>query len=264
MSANSAIEWTDATWNPVRGCARISPGCENCYAERLAARFSDPGQWGHGFAARTPSGPRWTRKIDLVFSALDLPLHWKTPRRIFVNSTSDLFHESLTDAAIDEVTTVIAKCAATPPFDRHIFQVLTKRARRMRDYWGAIVAGRLVLEHIRLDAPLPNLWLGVSVENQEYVDERVPALIQTPAAVQFLSCEPLLGPIDLGRWIEPIDWVICGGESGPGARPMHPDWARSLRDQCAEAGIAFFMKQMTRKAPIPADLFVREFPHANA
>lgn len=278
MGADSKIEWTDATWNPVRGCSRVSPGCGGpgphggCYAEIMAARFSKPGQWGHGFAEMKGGDHRWTGKVELVDSMLDLPLRWKKPRRIFVNSTSDLFHPALRDSEIDRVF-AIAHLAS-----RHTLQILTKRPDRMQRYFSDVahrerqINGAIwsflgtprgsKIEHggnwrcRRL--PFPNVWLGTSVEDQERADERIPHLMATPAAVRFLSCEPLLGPINLG-FNEPCDhvrhsheetgcwralsWVIVGGESGPGARPMHPDWTRALRAQCSAADVPFFFKQ---------------------
>ncbi len=275
MSDNSAIEWTDATWNPVRGCSRVSEGCRNCYAEIMSARFSGPGLWGEGFAHFVGGDHRWTGKVELIESQLELPLQWRGSWRIFVNSTSDLFHEALDSWQIAQVFAVMAVA------QQHTFQVLTKRADRMRDrlsseqFWDEVNAfgTELALESAdplnrrsddyraiatdgSVDEPLPNVWLGVSVEDQAAADERIPLLLATPAAVRFLSCEPLLGPIDLfnirhgsdndlpvlGTQWGP-DWVIVGGESGPGARPMHPDWARSLRDQCAATGVPFFFKQ---------------------
>lgn len=274
----SKIEWTDRSdWNPIRGCTRVSEGCRNCYAEGIAARFSGPGQPFHGFAERTAKGPRWTGKVQLVEDRLTLPLRWKKPARIFASSTSDIFHESLPDEAIDRIFAVMALAP------RHIFQVLTKRPERMRDYVTALhtkrvlkagmvaVDGMAVIEHYADPAdfplwkPLPNVWLGVSVEDQATADERIPHLLATPAARRFLSCEPLLGPVDLGRVyatkdqhgtylheapILALDWVIAGGESGPNARPMHPDWARSLRDQCQAAGVPFFFKQWGEWVPV--------------
>lgn len=271
MSANTKIEWADATWNPVRGCEKVSEGCRNCYAARMAARFSGEGQPYEGLAEMTPHGPRWTGDVQLVPEVLDQPLKWRKPRRIFVNSMSDLFHEDVPDEFIARVWTIMASCR------EHTFQILTKRPRRMMEWvnrvkdWegykthngeppaayggnGIIVGGN--------EWPLPNVWLGVSVENQKVADERIPLLLQTPAAVRFLSCEPLLGPVDLKPYLEPyirtkhdgskrgtvwadpgIDWIIVGGESGPGARPMHPDWVRSIRDQCKAAEVPFFFKQ---------------------
>ena len=303
MADRTKIEWTDATWNPIRGCTRVSEGCRHCYAEVMAGRFSDPGQWGHGLAQRValPGGGtdhRWTGKVELVDAALDLPLRWRSPRRIFVNSTSDLFHEKVLDEWIDRVFAVMALAP------QHRFQVLTKRPERMRDYLGHKVTPYNVLyEAIARNSsdlseswPLRNVWLGTSIEDQATADDRIPHLLATPAAVRFISAEPLLGPVDLrlivikpsdapergkppvsinalkgwygGADHDParIHWTIVGGESGPGARPMHPDWARSLRDQCQAAGVPFFMKQMSgpRKAtmpPIPDDLMVREFPN---
>ena len=256
------IEWTDDTWNPVTGCTKVSPGCDHCYAETLAERFrGTPGHYyEHGF------------DVQLRPDKLDQPLRWRKPRRIFVNSMSDLFHDAV---PMDYIERVFAVMAASP---QHTFQVLTKRHGRMRsmlnqgsfwanvyDTWRTEYGGERNGEWAK---PLPNVWLGVSVENQLWADIRIPALLMTPAAVHFLSCEPLLGPVDLTRvawtggggthldvvhgwhgvpdvWRAPgktIDWVIVGGESGRGARPMHPDWARSLRDQCA-AGVPFLFKQ---------------------
>jgi protein gp37 len=295
MADRTKIEWTDATWNPIRGCTRVSEGCRHCYAEVMAARFSDPGQWGHGLARRValPGGGtdhRWTGKVELVDAALDLPLRWRSPRRIFVNSTSDLFHEKVPDAWIDRVFAVMALAP------HHTFQVLSKRPERMREYltqvdtparWAGMalaVSARYVPPSpfiFTVGQPLPNVWLGTSIEDQATADERIPHLLATPAAVRFLSAEPLLGPVDL-QWAFPdirtacchrcgfrtnavggscpndgsalrgdigLDWVIVGGESGPGARPMHPDWARSLRDQCQAAGLPFFFKQWGEWAP---------------
>lgn len=270
MGDRSAIEWTDATWNPVRGCARVSTGCEHCYAERVAARFSGIGQPYAGLIHPHTHG--WNGKIKLVPEMLDQPLRWKRPRRIFVNSMSDLFHENVPDDFIDRVFAVMALAP------QHMFQVLTKRPDRMRNYLFdplrntaiKMAAERLLGESddrgddrasLRIiDAwpddfelpqlPLQNVWLGVSVENQATADERIPLLLHSPAAVHFLSCEPLLGPISLDAWPiygpereQLLNWIIVGGESGVGARPMHPDWARSLRDQCAAARVPFFFKQ---------------------
>ncbi len=240
MGRTTEIEWCDSTWNPLRGCTRVSEGCRHCYAERMAARFSDVGQWAHGFAQRSP--PRWTGRVEVIDAQLGIPRRWKQPRRIFVNSISDTFHERLADAAIDRVFGVML---AAP---WHTYLVLTKRPERAAAYYQA----RPALHD------LPQLWLGTSVESAA-VAHRIDTLRAIPAAVRFLSLEPLigeLGAIDLSG----IHWVIVGGESGPGARPMHPDWARSLRDQAKAQGVAFFMKQMARKAPIPADLQIRQWP----
>ena len=262
----SKIEWTGRSdWNPVRGCTRASEGCRHCYAETIAARFSDPGQAFHGFATRTTSGPRWTGKVELVENRLTLPLRWRKPATIFASSTSDIFHESLSDADIDRIFAVMA---LTP---HHTYQVLTKRAERMRSYVsrnltngcgldrviGTEMLGefnRAIGERRKLPVfalPLPNVWLGVSTEDQRTADERIPHLLATPAANRFLSCEPLIGRIDFDPCeLTRVDWVIVGGESGRGARPMHPDWARSLRDQCAIAFVPFFFKQWGEWAPV--------------
>lgn len=303
MADRTSISWTDATWNPLAGCSRVSEGCRNCYAEGMAARFNKPGQWGEGLATmvRTPDGksaPRWTGEVRFNEGALDQPLRWRKRRRIFVNSTSDLFHEAVPDEWIDKVFAVMA---LSP---RHTFQVLTKRPERMREYldWPdmpyrvastALTVGRNLpdghpgwspnrwkysptLGHTRARWPLPNVWLGVSVEDQVTADVRIPYLLATPAAVRFISAEPLLGPLDIASWLAPVstpghcvsidgdwwhapgscpncrpplDWVIVGGESGPRARPMHPDWVRKIRDQCAEAAVPFHFKQWGEWVP---------------
>jgi len=257
LSDKTAIEWTDATWNPIRGCSRVSEGCKNCYAERVAARFSGPGEPYEG----TVTDGRWNGTVLQLPEILDQPLRWKRPRRIFVNSMSDLFHEDVPGDFLIRILNVMGAAK------HHTFQVLTKRPERMlaamKAYYEIVsmVPGAVV--------PYPNIWLGASIENQRTADERIPSLLQTPAAVRFLSCEPLLGPVDLGRVLclpvsrgeyvtflnaHPIDcriqWVIAGGESGPGARPMHPDWARWLRDQCRVAGVPFFFKQWGEWQPI--------------
>ena len=277
MSDNTKIEWADATWNPVRGCEKVSEGCRNCYAARMAARFSGEGQPYEGLAEMTPHGPRWTGDVQLVPEVLDQPLKWRKPRRIFVNSMSDLFHPDVPDEFIAAVFGVMAAA------HWHTFQILTKRPERMKKWFEWVenkpvgTDGRLfpqficaykardVLDDEQFDFarfrewPLSNVWLGVSVENQRAADERIPLLLQTPAAVRFLSCEPLLGPVmltGLGKRCYGcaagvphrcrnvlVDWVIVGGESGPGARPMHPDWVRSIRDQCKAAEVPFFFKQ---------------------
>jgi len=267
------IEWVrnpdsskGEVWNPVTGCTPVSEGCDHCYAKRIHERF-------HGLGS-----------FDTVTfhpERLDLPLRWRKPRTVFVNSMSDLFHDSVD---VDFVAKVFAVMAMAP---RHTFQVLTKRPGRMVSILGKDWLARHVASAMfwargydapsELPWPLPNVWLGASVENQHWADVRIPKLLETPAAVRFLSCEPLLGPVDLAGWLgtpcgrcggiglvpdptsasgqancrcwrrggraEGVDWVIVGGESGPGARPMHPDWARSLRDQCVAAGVPFFFKQ---------------------
>lgn len=211
MSDNSAIEWTDATWNPVTGCTKVSPGCKNCYAERFAERFRG-----------VPDHP-FEQGFDLRIwpDRLLQPLKWRTPRRIFVNSMSDLFHPDVPDRFIGRVFEIMQKA------EQHQFQVLTKRPERALE-----LAPRL---------PWPeNVWMGTSVESQPYT-KRIDQLRQIPAHVRFLSCEPLLGPLSLN--LKDIHWVIVGGESGPGARPMRPEWVTSIRDQSRNARVAFFFKQ---------------------
>ena len=274
MSAKTGIEWTDSTWNPIRGCTRVSEGCRNCYAERQAMRFNGPRGAYEGLVTIANGHPAWTGKIQFVEKHLLDPLSWRQPRRIFVDSMSDLFHEGVTDEMRDQIFGVMLACP------RHTFQVLTKRPQRMLEYLRDTSLDTLGIYYTSIFEclekpepemptawPLPNVWFGVSVENQKAADERIPLLLKTPAAVRFLSCEPLLGPIELAwalsrnrldigagfllrgsfapglETLRPLDWVICGGESGPGARPMHPDWARSLRGQCQAAGVPFFFKQ---------------------
>lgn len=279
----SKIEWTEVTWNPLRGCTRVSAGCDNCYAEGIAARFSGVGRPFEGVAKMVHGRPHWTGKIKLVPEKLAEPLGWKKPRTVFVNSMSDLFHEAVPDEFIDQVFAVMA---LTP---QHTYQILTKRPERMGEYLKAhwSVGSELPPERLaqftlmatgtpcasaaldEVRVPLPNVWLGVSVEDQATADGRIPRLLATPAAIRFVSYEPALGPVDFGRWTCPfcegtgkrmgfpgepegscfacnsntLDWIICGGESGAGARPMDPDWARGVRDACAAAGVAFFFKQ---------------------
>lgn len=331
MAALTSIEWTDRTWNPVRGCSRVSEGCRHCYAEGIAARFGGSGQPYEGLGAFVdrPGGKRearWTGAVRLVESVLTEPLTWRKPAFVFVNSMSDLFHEGLPDEAIDKVFAVMALAP-------HLtFQVLTKRPERMREYFRGrdrpnadpmygLLHGPMMRRvektmQTAIDAtfPLRNVWLGVSIEDQSTADARIPILLDAPAAVRFVSAEPLLGPVNIRQWMNDwgcgcgyggdhtldhcpncgwvgegptiefeggdapgncpvcdnplsdyyacpecegtsrdgsgfgpnsvcVDWVICGGESGPGARPMHPDWARGLRDQCKAAGVPFFFKQ---------------------
>lgn len=221
MSQSTAIQWTDATWNPVRGCVKVSPGCKNCYAETFAERFR--GVQGHPYEQGFD--------LRLVPEKLAEPLTWKRPRRVFVNSMSDLFQDGVPDEYIDRVFAVMERCP------QHIFQILTKRAERMCDYCST----RHGIESV---SPLENVWLGVSVENQERAEERIPALLQTPAAIRFVSYEPALGPIDFSGWLGGLDWIIVGGESGPGARRFDVEWARSAVQQCKEADVPVFVKQL--------------------
>lgn len=234
--ADTTIQWTDAVWNPVRGCTIISPGCTNCYAMRQAHRFSGPGKPYEGLTrSRDKHGPVWTGDVRLVREHLDVPLRWRSPKRIFVNSMSDLFHEGLT---ADEIAEVFAVMARAP---QHTFQILTKRPERM-----PAIASRF---------NLPNVWLGTSVEDQARADERIPHLLATPAAIRFLSCEPLLGPVDLRAFLEgdaARKWVIIGGESGPSARPFDLAWARSIIAQTRDAGAACFVKQLGAKYEAPS------------
>src|SRR3972149_4562828 len=226
----TSIEWADEVWNPVTGCTKVSQGCKNCYAERIANRF-----WGE----------RKFTDLQMHPERLEDPLHWKKPRRVFVNSMSDLFHVDVDHEFISDVFRIMERAIS------HTFMVLTKRPKEMLHWFNTYNA----------ENPLPNVWLGVSAEDQNTTDERIPDLLRTPAAVRFVSCEPLLGPVNLSPWIDwrlshidspqKLDWIICGGESGPNARPMNPDWARSLRDQCVAAEVPFFFKQFGEWYPSP-------------
>lgn len=261
MSAISNIQWTDRTWNPVRGCSRVSTGCEHCYAERQAHRFSGAGQPYEGLTRMTEHGPVWTGKIRLVPEALEEPLRWRKPSRVFVNSMSDIFHEDVPAEFISQVFAIMALAK------EHTFQILTKRPERMRDYlleiqdddkdmqrWANAAPEKYPCAAGAIEArdwPLSNVWLGVSVENQASADERIPILLQTPAAVRFLSVESLLEAVDIAksrgdewRWRPGIDWVIIGGESGPNARPCNIEWIRSIVRQCKAAGVRCFVKQL--------------------
>ena len=229
MGLNSKIEWTGVTWSPITGCTKISEGCQNCYAERMAKRLA--GRFGY------PKDDPF--RVTFHSDRLDKPFGWKKPRVIFVCSMGDLFHKDVTDKQIDQVfNTMTFPMVDTP----HTYLILTKRPER-------ILTG--YVEHF---AQWPNIWLGVTAENQRMADERIPILLQIPAAVRFVSCEPLLESVNLSHWLfepksnnfgdlkENINWVIVGGESGPGARPMHGDWARNIRYDCNLAGVPFFFK----------------------
>lgn len=352
MSANTSIQWTDRTWGPVRGCSRVSEECANCYAMGMAHRFSGPGKPYDGLTTIRRGKVDWTGVARLIPKALAEPLTWKKPQRVFVNSMSDLFHESLSN---EEVAAVFGVMAACP---QHTFQVLTKRSARMRKWFNWIEEFGGLGPYIRSYAealrgffdsviktevyrgktarssadpwcsvfnaagvpvwPLPNLWLGVSTGTQKAADERIPDLLSTPATVRFISAEPLLEPLDLSEWIRRVDhcddcgtqnepvesdrcprcqserglistwgkaqaeryesreryehngpsenedgpqlhWVVCGGESGPGARPFELAWARSLRDECSSAGVDFFLKQLGSH-PIIDPRYRRELP----
>lgn len=287
MGDNSGIEWTDATWNPITGCSVVSAGCTHCYAMKLAGGRLQHEPTRIGLTRTTNGGPVWTGEVRFNESMLGHPLRWGRPRKIFVCAHGDLFHESVPDAWIDRVFAVMALAP------QHTFQVLTKRADRMRRYLEGVSRHRIAAEAFAFSGkqhpqghgcdpdvcniawPLANVWLGVSVEHQDAADERIPHLLATPAAVRWISAEPLLGPVNL-RWtpyahqangesyrqyldrqgsvdqyeaLRKLDWIVVGGESGVRARPMHPDWARSLRDQCAEAQVPFLFKQWGEWSP---------------
>ena len=219
---SSSIEWTESTWNPVRGCTRVSEGCRFCYAERIAARFSGEGLAYEGFAKNTKTGPQCTQEVLPVPTLLNEPLKWKKPRHIFVNSMSDLFHEKIELGYIQKVFAVMKKAYW------HKFQVLTKRSARLLEYSSALPWSE-------------NVWMGVSVEDSRVLG-RIDDLRQTKAHIKFLSLEPLIGPL-ANLDLNGIDWVIVGGESGPGAREMKEEWAIDIRDQCAAKDVHFFFKQ---------------------
>lgn len=294
MSDGTKIEWTDATWNVINGCSVTSPGCTHCYAMKLAGTRLRNHPSRAGLTVDSKAGPVWTGDVRFNDKVLTDPLRWRRPRRIFVCAHGDLFHENVPDEWIDRVFAVMALAP------QHQFQVLTKRADRMREYITHHLTGfriRSEMQAIRRQAivemvwPLPNIWLGVSVEDQQRANERIPDLMATPAAVRWLSCEPLLDFISLeeawhdesaldsecwgdcgwctaghpplwnchrdgGKQYEPgasqrsgLDWIVVGGESGPNARPMELEAARSLRDQCADAGVPFFFKQWGAHVP---------------
>lgn len=279
----SNIEWTDKTWNPIIGCSPISPGCKECWAKKMAYRlmhmpYTDYYQFvlddnGEEDPDLFRNIPEWNGQTHFVKSALEKPLKRQKPTKYFVCSMGDLFHENVPFEWVDKVMAIIAQC------EQHTFQILTKRPLRMKEYFTSNWQCR-ILNHVKREegqgfilktvngGKLPNLWLGVTTENQEQANKRIPYLLKTPAAVRFVSVEPLLGPIDFyditldsefyhtlkgfgdislgsrGYVIGlKLDWVICGGESGPKARPIHPNWVRSLRDQCKDAGVPFFFKQ---------------------
>ena len=262
MSDKSGIQWTDATWNPVTGCSKVSQGCKHCYALRDWARVAAP--------RATPNVYTGREFTDVMFhpERLDQPLRWKKPRRIFVNSMSDLFHENVPDGFIADVFATMGACDELQR--GHVFQVLTKRPARMFDWCCRF--GHRAWNRRRIGAeawPARNVWLGVSVEDQQTADERIPLLLQTPAALRFVSYEPALGPVDLAphlackgcgtrfrKDLRPavidccpdgsnmLDWVIVGGESGPGARPCDVAWIRSAVEQCKAAGVPCFVKQL--------------------
>jgi protein gp37 len=249
----STIQWTDETWNPTVGCSRVSPGCDNCYAIRVAAREMQDAHRG-----LTADGD-WTGEVRCLPDRLVTPLRWRKPRRVFVDSMSDLFHPDVPSDFIAEVYGVMTLA------DQHTFQVLTKRPQAMARF---MQSERDHAKSVGIDTwrPPPNIWLGTSVENQRYADLRIPHLLATPAAVRFLSVEPMLGPVSLVDWFwevdedettaraehgtafvratGDIDWVIIGGESGPGARPVDIEWVEQLVAECHAAGVAVFVKQL--------------------
>lgn len=269
MADHTKIEWTDATWNPITGCSIVDAGCTNCYAMQLAGTRLKHHPSRAGLTRETGGRPKWTGEVRFNKQWLDQPLRWRRPRMIFVCAHGDLFHESVPDTWIDQVFAVMALAP------RHTFQVLTKRPDRAAEYlaYSARAATVLPVELLARNSiaaqrdhwPLPNVWLGTSASDQASADLRIPQLLDCPAAVRFVSAEPLLGPLILsrlkfsggaeidalrgrdletGRLGPALDLVIAGGESGRGARPMHPDWARSLRDQCVASGVPFFFKQV--------------------
>jgi protein gp37 len=261
MGESHRSAWSDALWDPVRGCSRKSAACINCYAETATAQSALSGGWGEGYATLKGEDAAWTGKVALLEERLALPFGLEVPSRVFVNSMSDLFHEEMADAAIDRVFAVMALAP------QHQFQVLTKRQKKMQTYMAdAAASGRVGQAMAALGRegrlpgwPLPNVWLGVTAENQKEAERRIPVLLQTPAAVRFIAAEPLLGALDLKpEWLEPggaagpgLDWVLAGGETGPKARPIEIDWVRSLRDQCARAGTPFYWNDWG--AHMPAD-----------
>jgi len=269
---DSKIEWTNKTWNPVTGCTKVSTGCKHCYAERLFPRVYGNTNVRDVSESNLAGEPieRKRRFTDVAChpERLEQPLHWKKPQMVFVNSMSDLFHEDIPFEFIGNVFATMLNS------QRHIYQILTKRPKRMKEFCDWLYG----YGNGPSSALINNIWLGISCENQETANERIPILLQVPAAVRFLSCEPLLASIDLNQiWAKmpsggtslynvisnkSIDWVIVGGESGPEYRAMLPYWARDIRDQCKAAGVPFFFKQTAGKKEIPEDLKIREYPGA--
>lgn len=246
MADGTKIEWTDATWNPITGCSVVSPGCTNCYAMRLAGTRLRNHPSRAGLTRDSKAGPVWTGDVRFNEDWLIQPLNWSRRRMIFVCAHGDLFAENVPDEWIDQVFAVMALAP------RHTFQVLTKRADRMRDYFRELIITRRRWENVirqklgRSSSPppvLPNVWLGVSVEDQRRAHERLADLTQTPAALRWISAEPLISALDVRPWLSQLHWVVAGGESGPAARPMHIEWIRGLRDQCKVAGVPFLFKQ---------------------
>jgi protein gp37 len=291
VSAATKIQWTDRTWNPVRGCALVSPGCTNCYAMKQAHRFSGAGKPYDGLTRLTGHGPVWTGRARFIESALREPLSWRKPSRVFVNSMSDLFHEDVTNEQIAAVFGIMAACP------RHTFQNLTKRPERMRAWFAQLpmdprweiagaadaATGGAVRVATKSPWPLSNVWLGVSVEDQQRADVRIPGILALrelwdyAPAILWLSVEPLLAPVDLSTYLKPtlvttdgrrlqhpgdeaaipgaggtwrwgVDWVVVGGESGPGARECRESWLRAVVDQCRAASVPVFVKQMGAQA----------------
>lgn len=276
MAENSKIEWTDATWNIITGCSPVSIGCVNCYASRLAGTRLKHHPSRAGLTKEVNGRYVWNGEVCFNLEWLDQPIRWKKPRKVFVCAHADLFHENVPDNWIDEVFGVMWACLYNSDGkEGHIFQILTKRADRMLEYlsqdrreqWatyavnhgGGLDPDGLYDQTKYFNGPHPRIWAGVTAENQEMADKRIPLLLATPAAKRFISMEPLLGPIDLnaddGLHSGPdgIDWVIIGSESGPHARPTHPNWVRRLRERCVDAGVPFFFKQWGEWLPAERD-----------
>jgi protein gp37 len=296
MADKTKILWADATLNPAYGCSKVSPACDNCYAARMADRMAHNVQVCQYFEGLTDKNHEWTGRVNLFPERMEQALKWMRPRRIFVGSMTDLFHEDVPVDFLDQVFAVMAMAC------QHTFMILTKRPDRMRQYIKGVQGVPIdsPRDFVLFDSwravhgehygqrlwPLPNVWLGVTVENQAMDDARIPILLDTPAAKRFVSIEPMLGTVDLGHHLTScfgcgnqgstemclnrpgsghdlcracgkgdnpngLDWVICGGETGPGARPLRPDWARGLRDQCAAADVPFMFKQWGDFGPCP-------------
>ncbi len=234
---SSKIKWTNETWNPITGCTPCSPGCQNCYAEMMSRRLK--GRFGYHY--QDPF------QVTLHKAKFKDPLKLKKPRKIFVCSMGDLFHKDVPGHWIDAVFQI------TSLAPQHAFQILTKRPERMNKYLANIVS------QYEIEIP-DNLWFGVTAENQQMADQRLQILIDTPVANKFVSIEPMLGPVDISSYIHHLDWAIVGGETGVKARHMDPGWARAIRNLCRKHEVPFFFKQMSKKAPIPEALLVKQFP----
>lgn len=290
MGDKTGIQWTDATWNPLRGCSRVSKGCTLCYAEKIAHRFSGPGEPYEGLISLGQKGPRWNGNIKLVPDKLADPIHWTKSRMVFVNSMSDLFHSGVSNEYIAAVFGIMAASS------KHTFQVLTKRPERAKTWFDWVLSktpspaeycaeealkltGRKEIKSVINNWPLSNVWLGVSCENQETADRRIPILLACDASVKWVSYEPAIGPVNFSLWTNKLDWIVVGGESGPGARKFNWIWAKNVIQCASGTKTKIFVKQLGSNPVLtglgktklnnykgsdptewPPSLYIREYP----